>query len=203
MLQILTWLFLFQTPGKIPKQLVDSVAVKNPKWVEMWKQADGFQLDSFITRTHRLAIHDCDTAVGRYDSLETAIFNYFSHDSSFVIDAFSGTYQIKINNGRLIGKKTPATGIKIVNMGTGDSYRTMFSSSGACIDDVFWLDNRHAVLLGYTEAFKGSYRPFVMKIDCAGKTALICESGVLLRMTDKPEYYRTRFPDVYWSRSGQ
>lgn len=200
MLQILTWLFLFQTPGKIPKHLVDSVSVKAPRWVEMWKQADGFQLDSFMTRTHRLTVHKCDTAVGFYDSLRAVHFNILSQDSSFAIDAFSGTYQIKFYNGRRIGKKTPATGIKIVNIGTGDCYRTMHSSSGACVDDVFWLDDRQAVVMGYSEALPGRYRPFVIVIDCADKTALICESAVLLGRADKPAYYRTRFPDFYWSR---
>lgn len=200
-MQVLALLFLFQESGQIPKSLVDSVTAKAPRWVEMWSGVDGFRLDSFFSRNQKLTVFGCDTSTGPHDSLQAALFNFSSKDSTFAIDVFSGSYIAKMYNNRILAKKLPTTGIKIVDSRTDECYRTMHSSTGSSFDDVFWLDGRQAVVLGYSEVL-GRYRPFVMLIDCAGKTVLFCESAVLLSRADKPAYYRTRFPDFYWSRSG-
>lgn len=101
--------------GQIPKSLVDSVTAKAPRWVEMWSGVDGFRLDSFFSRNQKLTVFGCDTSTGPHDSLHAALFNFFSKDSTFAIDVFSGSYIAKMYNNRILAKKLPTTEIKIVD----------------------------------------------------------------------------------------
>lgn len=123
------------------------------------KRAPGFNWNQFTLTT------------SWEDSLKTTPFtpnpnffaNYgrflkYSPDSTRFIDLDSyNIFITKDSKGRFIGSESgPDTEISLVDTRTGKKSRLLFLGPGGAVEDAFWDDNQHLVLLGVQESDNNS-----------------------------------------------